>query len=65
MWAIASIPFWIVGFGCFVTGLVGFVATFRDHDKLSDEDFKRALIGIMMLMGFSGAIFLLAAKICS
>jgi len=66
IWALASIPFWFVGFGLFFVGFFGVIKVAFTEGRAfkSGTDEEVLKMGFMMIIG-SGVFLILAAKIAS
>lgn len=60
-WIIASVPFWIIGLGCFSIAVLGTMVALR-NDK-TGEEVKTTLIGFLVWLAAAGIVLSLAARV--
>lgn len=65
VWQLASLPFWILAAGFLAGTIVGFVGLHWRIDRVTNIEFRHALIGFAAFLLAAGIFALLAAKIAS
>ncbi len=63
IWTIASLPFWLLGLIWAIIGLIGLVLSMAS--ALSGHQSAVMLLSATVFLAFSGASFLIAAKVAS